>query len=118
LRDILRRPELEQFAQRIAVDYHLESSAKKKTRSYIVTASSWRVVSMIFQRRCLRCGIEHCSGIPRLINLLCDYALVYAYASQAAVVTSELVEQVLRNEKYGALPVFAVTEDRVKQTCR
>jgi type II secretory pathway predicted ATPase ExeA len=118
LRDILRRPELEQFAQRIAVDYHLESLSQEETRSYI----RHRIIVAggehdLFSEDACDVVFEHCSGIPRLINLLCDYALVYAYASQAAVVTSELVEQVLRErEKYGALPVFAVTkEDRVKQ---
>jgi hypothetical protein len=118
LREILRRPELEQFAQRIAVDYHLESLSHEETRGYIrhrlMVAGGEHD---LFSEDACDAVFEHCGGIPRLINLLCDYALVYAYASQAAVVTGELVEQVLRErEKYGALPVFAVTqEDRVKQ---
>jgi hypothetical protein len=59
----------------------------------------------------------HSGGIPRLINLLCDLALVYAYAGQAAVVTGELVEQVVsEREQHGALPVFAVApESRMVQ---
>jgi type II secretory pathway predicted ATPase ExeA len=117
LREILRRPELEQFAQRIAVDYHLESLSHEETRGYI----HHRIMVAggehdLFSEDACDAVFEHCGGIPRLINLLCDYALVYAYASQAAVVTGELVEQVVRErEKYGALPVFAVIkEDRVK----
>jgi general secretion pathway protein A len=118
LREILRRPELEQFAQRIAVDYHLESLSQEETRGYI----RHRIIVAggehdLFSEDACDVVFEHCGGIPRLINLLCDYALVYAYASQSAVVTGELVEQVLRErKKYGALPVFADTmEDRVKQ---
>ncbi len=118
LREILRRPELEQFAQRIAVDYHLESLSQEETRAYI----RHRIIVAggeheLFSEDACDAVFEHCGGIPRLINLLCDYALVYAYASQAAVVTGDLVEQVVsEREKYGALPVFAVTqEDRVKQ---
>jgi hypothetical protein len=54
----------------------------------------------------------HSGGIPRLINLLCDLALVYAYAGQAAVVTGELIEQVVsEREQHGALPVFAVAAE-------
>jgi general secretion pathway protein A len=118
LREILRRPELEQFAQRIAVDYHLESLSHEETRGYI----RHRIVVAggeheLFSEDACDAVFEHSGGIPRLINLLCDFSLVYAYASQAAVVTGELVEQVvLERERYGALPVFAVTrKDRVKQ---
>jgi len=95
LREILRRPELEQFAQRIAVDYHLESLSHEETRGYI----RHRIMVAggeheLFSEDACDAVFEHCGGIPRLINLLCDYALVYAYASQSAVVTGELVEQV------------------------
>ena len=119
LREILRQPGLEQFAQRIAVDYHLESLSLEETRGYI----HHRIMVAggeheLFSEDACDAVFEYCGGIPRLINLLCDFALVYAYASQAAVVTGELVEQVVRErEKYGALPVFAVTkEERVKQS--
>ena len=119
LREILRQPGLEQFAQRIAVDYHLESLSLEETRGYI----RHRIMVAggeheLFSEDACDAVFEYCGGIPRLINLLCDFALVYAYASQAAVVTGDLVEQVVRErEKYGALPVFAVTkEERVKQS--
>lgn len=118
LREILQQPGLEQFAQRIAVDYHLESLSREETRGYI----RHRIMVAggeheLFSEDAYDAVFEYCGGIPRLINLLCDFSLVYAYASQAAVVTGELVEQVVRErEQYGALPVFAVTkEDRVKQ---
>ncbi len=119
LREILRQPGLEQFAQRIAVDYHLESLSLEETRGYI----RHRIMVAggeheLFSEDACDAVFERCSGTPRLINLLCDFALVYAYASQAAVVTEELVEQVVsEREKYGALPVFAATkQDRVKQS--
>ncbi len=118
LREILRQPELKQFAQRIAVDYHLNSLSREETHGYIhhrITVAGGE--HELFSEDACDAVFERCSGIPRLINLLCDFALVYAYASQAAVVTEELVEQVVRErEKYGALPVFAAAkESRVKQ---
>jgi general secretion pathway protein A len=119
LREILRRPELVQFAQRIAVDYHLESLTREETLGYI----RHRIMVAggeheLFTEDACDAVFEYCGGIPRLINLLCDYSLVYAYASQAAVVTGELVEQVVRErEKYGALPVFISTrEEHVKRS--
>ena len=94
-REILRRPELEQFAQRIAVDHHLESLSHEDTRGYI----RHRIVVAggeheLFSEDACDVVDEHSGGIPKLTNPLCDFALVYAYASQAAVVDGELVEQV------------------------
>ena len=109
LREILRRPALKQFAQRIAVDYHLEALGREQTQFYI----RHRIVmaggeSELFTVDACEEVFEHSGGIPRLINLLCDYALVYAFADHAAVVTGELVEQVIRDrEAHGALPIFS-----------
>ncbi len=111
LRDILRRPELKQLAQRIAVDYHLDSLSRDDTRGYI----RHRIVIVggeheLFTEDACDAVYEYCGGNPRLINLLCDLSLVYAYASRGAVVTGELVEQVvMEREQYGALPLFAPT---------
>ena len=109
LREILRRPELKQFAQRIAVDYHLEALGREQTQFYI----RHRIVmaggeSELFTVDACEEVFERSGGIPRLINLLCDYALVYAFADHAAVVTGELVEQVIHErEAHGALPIFS-----------
>ena len=109
LREILRRPALKQFAQRIAVDYHLEALGREQTQFYI----RHRIVmaggeSELFTVDACEEVFERSGGIPRLINLLCDYALVYAFADHAAVVTGELVEQVIRDrEAHGALPIFS-----------
>ena len=113
LRDILRRPELEQFAQRVAVDYHIEPLNAAETRGYI------RHRLQVAGGECElftgdACEAVHVrsNGIPRLINLLCDLALVYGYAAQAAVITGQLVEQVVRErEQHGTLPVFAVATE-------
>ena len=113
LREILQRPELEQFAQRVTVDYHLDSLNGEETGNYIrhrlQVAGGERE---LFTDDACEAVFIHSGGIPRLINLLCDLALVYAYAGQAAVVTGELVEQVVsEREKHGALPIFAVSPE-------
>ncbi|BAV32853.1 hypothetical protein SCL_0531 [Sulfuricaulis limicola] len=118
LRELLRHPELEQFAQRVAVDYHLDGLSSEETRGYI--RHRLRVAGgehELFTDDACEGVFVHSGGIPRLINLLCDLALVYAYGGQAAVVTGELVEQVVsEREQHGALPVFAaVPEARTRQ---
>lgn len=113
LRELLRHPELEQFAQRVAVDYHLDGLSCEETRGYI--RHRLRVAGgehELFTDDACDAVFAHSGGIPRLINLLCDLALVYAYGGQAAVVTGELVEQVVsEREQHGALPVFVVAPE-------
>jgi type II secretory pathway predicted ATPase ExeA len=118
LRELLRHPELEQFAQRVAVDYHLDGLSSEETRGYI--RHRLRVAGgerELFTDDACEAVFVHSGGIPRLINLLCDLALVYAYGGQAAVVTGDLIEQIVsEREQQGALPVFAVAlESRTVQ---
>ncbi|HSW52559.1 MAG TPA: AAA family ATPase [Sulfuricaulis sp.] len=109
LRELLQHPALEQFAQRVAVDYHLDGLSSEETRGYI--RHRLRVAGgehELFTDDACDAVFVHSGGIPRLINLLCDLALVYAYAAQAAVVTGEIIEQIVsEREQHGALPVFA-----------
>jgi general secretion pathway protein A len=113
LRELLQHPELEQFAQRVAVDYHLDGLSSEETRGYI--RHRLRVAGgehELFTDDACEAVFVHSGGIPRLINLLCDLALVYAYAGQAAVVTGELIEQIVsEREQHGALPVFAAAPE-------
>jgi general secretion pathway protein A len=116
LRDTLRRPELEQFAQRIAVDYHLEALDLQETRSYIhhrikvVGGDGMR----IFDFAACDAVYEHSQGIPRLINLLCDTALVYGFAEQKKKIDACMVDDVVRDkQKGGIFPSQKKKMDRV-----
>ncbi len=81
LRSKIQEPELEQFAQRISVSYHIAAMTLEETRAYIAhrikkaggspTIFPYKVVEKIF---------EVSAGIPRTIKILCDAALVYGYA--------------------------------------
>jgi general secretion pathway protein A len=45
-------------------------------------------------------------GIPRTINILCDTALVYGFATGADLITSELVKQVIADKRdHGVFPI-------------
>jgi type II secretory pathway predicted ATPase ExeA len=78
LRETLRSPELVQFAQRIAVDYHLDALSESETAGYI--RHRLEVAGGdpdIFTARACAAIHRYSNGVPRLINLLCDTALVY-----------------------------------------
>lgn len=105
LRDLLRRPDLEQFAQRIAVDYHLEALNEEETRAYIqhrikVAGGS---DADLFDAEACHAIYRHSQGVPRLINLLCDTALVYGFAEQQAKISAQLVHDVARDKTKGGI---------------
>ncbi len=104
LRDLLRRPDLEQFAQRISVDYHLEPLNAQETRDYIrhrLTVAGGD--PELFGEAASDAVFRNSGGVPRLINLLCDTTLVFGYAEQSKRITAELVEEVARQKRKGGL---------------
>ncbi len=102
LRTTLQRPDLVQFAQRIAVDYHLDPLDREDTHAYI--AHRLRVAGGrdgIFTEAARDRVHDHSGGVPRLINLLCDTALVYAFADGLETVDGALVDQVADDKRRG-----------------
>ncbi|HFD80160.1 MAG TPA: DUF2075 domain-containing protein [Gammaproteobacteria bacterium] len=104
LRDTLRRPELVQFAQRIGVDYHLEPLDEEETRDYIrhrcKTAGG---PADLFSDQACQLVYRVTGGVPRLINLLCDTALVYGYAEQRQRIDAAVINDVARDKQKGGL---------------
>jgi type II secretory pathway predicted ATPase ExeA len=97
LKDTLRQPELMQFAQRIAVDYHLASLNLEETCGYIQhrlkTAGAERDV--FTPAACARIH-QYSGGTPRLINLLCETVLVYGFADQCEMIDVDLVDEMVQ----------------------
>ncbi|WP_127104544.1 ExeA family protein [Pararhodobacter zhoushanensis] len=106
LRAMVRRPDLVQFAQRVAASYHLPRLDAASTGGYI--ASRIRHAGgnpNIFSRQAAELIHQATDGVPRLINQLCDLALTYAYAGQQPMVKRETVAQVLDDGVFfGASP--------------
>ncbi len=93
----LQRPELRQFAQRIAVDYKLEAMNKDETCTYI--RHRLKIAGReadIFDEGACKAIYYHSRGLPRLINLLCDTALVYGYAENAQVIDKRIINDVVK----------------------
>jgi general secretion pathway protein A len=104
LRATLRRPDLEQFAQRIAVDYDLKPLNASETREYIrhrITVAGGDP-DLIEDGAC-EVIYEHSGGTPRLINLLADTALVYGYAEQLPHISRELAADVAHDKVQGGI---------------
>ena len=104
LRDKLRRPELEQFAQRIAVDYHLEPLNQEEAHNYIrhrLTVAGGD--PEIFTKEANDAVYRYSGGTPRLINLLCESVLVYGYAEGVTRLPAKLVEDVARERQANGL---------------
>jgi type II secretory pathway predicted ATPase ExeA/CheY-like chemotaxis protein len=104
LREHLRDPSLEQFAQRIAVDYHLGTLGSEETRNYI----RHRVEVAggdpdLFTDEACEAIFQHSGGTPRLINILCDTTLVYGYAEQSVRIDARLVNDVARDKQSGSI---------------
>ena len=116
LRDMLQDPSLEQFAQRIGVDYHLEALTQDETESYIRHRLSIAGGDEnIFTQEACDIVFDQTGGIPRLINQICDTALVYGFAEQAAIIDVDIVNDVAsERQKGGILP----TRGTVRKTNR
>jgi general secretion pathway protein A len=106
LRDLLKGPGMEQFAQRIAVEYALEPLAEEEAIGYIghrVRVAGGR--KPLFSTLACRKIFALAGGVPRLMNQLCDHALVYGYAAQAEVITARIVLDAARvRDRNGFLP--------------
>jgi general secretion pathway protein A len=95
LRDMLARPELEQLAQRVVARFHLDPLVEEETAHYIKHRLSVAGMSGLipFDRDARHRIHELTRGVPRRINLLCDRALLGAYASGRQRVDRAIVEK-------------------------
>jgi general secretion pathway protein A len=101
LRELLDRTELRQLAQRITGRYHLQPLSRDETRGYV--RHRLRVAGAageIFTSSALAEVHRLAAGIPRVINVTCDRALLGAYTQETRKVTAALV-RLAAGEVYG-----------------
>ncbi|MCP4670995.1 MAG: AAA family ATPase [Desulfobacula sp.] len=105
LRDKISDPKLEQFAQRIAVSYHLSAMTLDETGEYIAYRTKKAGGNQdLFSLNSVKKIFEISNGIPRTINLLCDASLVYGYADEKEQIDSSVIDQVVQEK--GGIGVF------------
>ncbi len=94
LKDLLRRPELRQLDQRVSIRYDLKPLSHEETSAYVQHRLSVAggAAAVTFTPKSLGRVHRYASGIPRLINLLCDRALLSAYSAHTARIAPALVD--------------------------
>jgi general secretion pathway protein A len=105
LRDMLARPELEQLAQRVIARYHLGALTEGETVQYIQhrMGVAGLTAALPFDAAAMRRIHALARGVPRRINLLCDRALLGAYASGRPHADVRIVDKAA-TEVLGAVP--------------
>jgi type II secretory pathway predicted ATPase ExeA len=98
LRLKMAKPELRQFAQRVAVDFHLKALTLSDAEAYVrhrLTVAGGS--DEIFHQRAIKFIHDHTGGIPRLMNQLCDLSLVYAFSEGLQRINASLVAVALKD---------------------
>src|SRR5437660_160447 len=93
LRDKLDRPELEQLRQRITVSYHLEPLDDEETARYVNHRLARASIGapMEFARDVTDLIHGRSGGVPRLINVIADAALVFGYGEERCEIDAPLL---------------------------
>ncbi len=97
LQKVITRPELRQLRQRISVHCHLEPLSREETEAYV-----YHRLAMAGNRNALRWqeGVfdtlyGYSAGIPRLINVFCDFVLLAAFVEEIRDISLEMLEEVI-----------------------
>lgn len=102
LKSKLENPKLEQFRQRIAVYYHITALNRIETEEYI--RHRLGLVNPdakdIFTPEAIEAIYNHSHGIPRLINLISDSALLSGYVSETKAITGQIIKDVVKERGF------------------
>jgi general secretion pathway protein A len=126
----LRQPELRQLRQRIVFHSRIAKMTLEETTNYISSRlASAGGNSDIFSVAALEGIHTFSSGIPRVVNLLCEHSLIGAYAAQQQNISREIVQRVAADfdlaakpmawenpaeaSKYSRLMLFPMTEAKI-----
>ncbi len=119
LREMVRRRDLTQFAQRVSAAFHLSPMDAPMVRAYIrhrlQVAGGHTDVFSVTAADLIH---EATGGVPRLVNQLCDLSLVYAYTKNTNRVTRLTVQQVLDDGVFfgGNLAGFGLATENRQET--
>lgn len=100
LRETLRRKDMRPLAQRVGVDYVLAPLDQEQTHAYIRHRLGFAGAGRedLFTADACDAIFAAARGIPRIINLFCDTALVYGYADQKETIDATTVNEMFRDK--------------------
>jgi general secretion pathway protein A len=121
LRQKLDNCNLEQFKQRVAVYYHLQGLSRSETQRYILHRLNLVCSNSldIFTPKAIDAIYENSRGIPRVINLICDSALLSGYVYDNHKITEQVIHNVIkeRDFKHAYEEVEQATLPEIKTFC-
>jgi len=98
LRATLKHPRLAPLIQRIVMYCHLQPMTFEDTTRYIafrLVRASKDKPNVDFSRNALETIYEYSKGVPRLVNLVCDNALLVGYSNEARMIDSKIVQRAI-----------------------
>jgi len=128
LDEMLDSHELRQLKQRIALRCHLEPLNLEETAGYIQRRLQIAGVApdtTIFSQPAMAAVFRHSNGFPRMINTICENALLSGYARRASVIPADVVDEVAQDLRLGVVsrakkdgPTLAVKEQEKDELLR
>ena len=104
LEDVLKRNDLRQLSQRITVRCRLTPIGRGDTAEYIrhrLKVSGCRIPGL-FSAGAVKRIYRFSGGVPRLVNIACDQALVMAWTRESSGVTPAIATQVIKGARHGS----------------
>jgi len=112
LQELLARKQLRQLAQRVTARYHLRPLNQQETSLYVQhRLRIGGTTQALFSKQALKSAFRFSEGIPRLINNLCDRALMAAYSEEKKIVAEKHVLAAAKE----AMPLDVVEASRSRR---
>ena len=113
----LQRDDLRQLAQRVSVDYMIKPLGYKETKAYIkhrlVVAGGNK---NIIDKYAIAAVYYYSGGVPRLINTLCDFALVFGFSEGLQHITLDIILDVIKGKQAGG--IFPMIREENKEQAK
>jgi len=115
----LNRPQLRQLLQRIVFRCRTVPLTQEETHGYVTERLriAGATGAPIFSKEALDAVQKYSKGIPRVINLLCEHALINSFAERINPIPAKVVEEIAREFTLGEFapvprPVVRLSADR------
>ena len=96
--DKLKLPELRQLNQRITVRYHITPLKSTEVKNYILhrLKTAGNLSKIHFTHDAFEAIYRHSKGVPRLINIICDRALLAGFVKDSFIIDDAIIHQAAR----------------------
>ena len=97
LRETLKRPGMRQLRQRLSINCHLQPLSSSEIEDYILhrLEIAGDRSAVVFDSEALRIIYKYSRGIPRLINIICDFLMLSACAEETRQLDGNMVQDII-----------------------